>query len=166
MVPSWSEMVSELQPPCLHSREAGRDKGRTVNALPFQASPQRADQPLQNRPTFSHVGSYLQQRLGSVVVFFLARHVFQVSVLKKAETSCVLFSSGHSAGHMGSQFPGQGSNPCPLLQKHGALTTGLTGKPWDFLLGGTQQLTASLNLSLCVCIQYALEAISNSLWKE
>ena len=31
--------------------------------------------------------------------------------------------------HVGSQFPNQGSNPCPLHWKHEPITTGLPGKP-------------------------------------
>ena len=35
---------------------------------------------------------------------------------------------GHATQLVGSQLPDQGSNPCPLQQKHIVLTTGLPGK--------------------------------------
>ena len=35
------------------------------------------------------------------------------------------------AWHVGSSFPNQGSNPCPLQWKHGILTTGPSGKPME-----------------------------------
>ena len=35
---------------------------------------------------------------------------------------------GHTAQHVGSQFPNQGSNPCSLQWKRGVLTTGPPGK--------------------------------------
>ena len=37
------------------------------------------------------------------------------------------FFFGCTAQHVGSQFPDQGSNPCPLQWKCGVLTTGLPG---------------------------------------
>ena len=38
------------------------------------------------------------------------------------------FLFGHAVWHVGSEFPDQGSNPCPLQWKHGVPTTGLPGK--------------------------------------
>ena len=39
------------------------------------------------------------------------------------------FVFGHGMWHGGSQFPDQGSNPCPLQWKYRVLTTGLPGDP-------------------------------------
>ena len=48
-------------------------------------------------------------------------------------SQCILgtfffFLFGHAVWHVGSEFPDQGSNPCPLQWKHGVPTTGLPGK--------------------------------------
>ena len=45
-----------------------------------------------------------------------------------------LFTFDRTAQHVGSQFPNQGSNPCPLQWKHGVLTTGPPGKSLQFIL--------------------------------
>ena len=41
---------------------------------------------------------------------------------------------GHTAKHVGSQFPDQGWNPRPLHWKHGVLTNGLPGKSLETFL--------------------------------
>ena len=44
-------------------------------------------------------------------------------VLEKEQYSLgIFFFFGHAARHMGSQFPDQGLNPCPLHWEHGVLT--------------------------------------------
>lgn len=37
----------------LHPRDAGKEKGRRANSLPFKESPQKADQPLPTWPEYS-----------------------------------------------------------------------------------------------------------------
>ena len=39
------------------------------------------------------------------------------------------FFFGHNTGHVGSSFPDQGLNPCPLQWMHRVLTTAQPGKP-------------------------------------
>ena len=46
----------------------------------------------------------------------------------------IFFSFGHTTSHVGSQFPNQGSNPCPLKWKCRVLTSGLPGKPLSWFL--------------------------------
>ena len=51
--------------------------------------------------------------------------------------TCVWFFGGGEGGvvcHVGSQFPDQGLNPCPLHWEHGVLTTGPPGKSLLLLL--------------------------------
>ena len=43
-----------------------------------------------------------------------------------------IYLFGRAVQHVGSQFPDQGLNLCPLHWKHGVLTTGLPGKFRDF----------------------------------
>ena len=49
-------------------------------------------------------------------------------LIKKNLFIYLFILGGRTTWHVGSQFPDQRSNPCPLHGKHGVLTTGLPGK--------------------------------------
>ena len=56
---------------------------------------------------------------------------------------------GHSAQHVGSQFPKQGLNPGPLQWKHGVLITGPPGK--SSVLGLLNHLGLTYSLKPYIC---------------
>ena len=58
-------------------------------------------------------------------------------------------SPGHSAQHVGSQFPKQGLNPGPLQWKHGVLIAGPPGK--SSVLGLLNHLGLTYSLKPCIC---------------
>ena len=71
--------------------------------------------------------------------------------------------------HTESEFPDQGSNPCPLKWKRGVLTTGPLGNPLKLYTSKDDFSYVLYNLTLCIlcliklCIFKLFEAIRHSL---
>ena len=67
-------------------------------------------------------------------VILIHTQVGEPLVQKEWDLSCLILRKklknffGYAARHVGSQFPDQGLNPCPLHWKCGVLTTGPPGK--------------------------------------
>ena len=70
-----------------------------------------------------------------IVLPLASGSVFNLVLETFGHTPTQLFFFGHAMQHVGSYFPNQGSNLCPLQWKRGVLTTELPGKsPYSSLI--------------------------------
>ena len=65
------------------------------------------------------------------------------------ENFIYLFIFGRNTQHAGSQFPDQGSNPCPLQWKRRVLTIGLPRKSHALYLFPSNEMLSFIQMLLC-----------------